>query len=101
ADVGDDAVDPGREPRLAAKIRKPPVNPQEDVLGEILRSRPVLHGAGYQGEDQILVSFDQFLKRAFIAGTAAFDELALVDGLHVATVLEHAPGGIVSTGGAA
>ena len=68
------------------------MDPQEHILRQIFRPRSVLHRARDQGEHQILVAIDQFLKRAFIAGTAALDELALVDMPPSATVLEHAVG---------
>ena len=55
---------------------------QEDVLREIFGARSILHCARNQGEHQIFVPVDQFLKRSFIAGAAALDELALVDIIH-------------------
>jgi hypothetical protein len=55
---------------------------QKDLLREIFRARPVLHRARDQGEHQIFVSIDQFLKGALIAGTAALDERSLVDIFH-------------------
>ena len=58
------------------------MNPQKHVLREILGARSILNRAGDQGEHQILVAIDQLLKGAFVAGTAALRELALVDGLH-------------------
>ena len=72
---------------------------QEDVLREILGARPVLHRAGDQGEDQVLVPVDQLLEGALVAAAAALDELALVDGLHQPLVLEHAGGQNVSVTG--
>ena len=58
------------------------MDPQEHVLREILGARGILYRTRNQGEDQTLVSFDQLLKGAFVAGTAALHELALVDGGH-------------------
>ena len=69
------------------------MNAQEDLLREILGTRPILHRAGDQGEHQVLVPVDQLLEGAVIAAAAAFDELALVDGLHQPLVLEHAAEG--------
>jgi hypothetical protein len=82
ADVGDDAVDPGGQARLAAKVRQPAVDPQEHVLREVLGARSILYRARDQGKHQILVAIDQFLKRVLISGPAALDELALVDIFH-------------------
>ena len=72
------------------------MDPEEHVLREILRARSILYGAGNQREHQILVSLDELLKGAFVASTAAFDELGLVSGLHLVIVLEHVGGEIVS-----
>ena len=58
------------------------MNAQEHVLRQIFRARPVLDRARDQGEHQIFVPIDQLLKCAFVAGTAALDELALVDIFH-------------------
>ena len=58
------------------------MDPQKHLLREILGPRPILNRASNQCEHQRLVTVDQFLKRALIASTAAFDELALVDSLH-------------------
>ena len=58
------------------------MNAQEHVLRQILRARPVLDRARDQSEHQIFVPIDQLLKCAFVPGTAALDELALVDIFH-------------------
>ena len=55
---------------------------QEHVLGKVfslgtIRKRPRDHR-----EHQVLVSIDKFLEGSDFAATAAFDELALVVGLH-------------------
>jgi len=82
ADVGDDAVDPCRQARLAAKVRQPAVDAQKNILREIFGARSVLDRARDQGEHEIFVSIDQLLKCPFVPGAAAFDELALVDIFH-------------------
>jgi hypothetical protein len=66
------------------------VNPQEDVLRQILRARAILDRTGDQGEHQVFVPVDQLLEGALVAASAALDELALVHGLHQPLVLEHA-----------
>ena len=76
-----DLARPG-EARLSAEIRKAAVHPKKNLLREILGPRPILHRAGDQGVHEILVAVDQVLKRTLVAGTAALDELALVDRLH-------------------
>ncbi len=82
ADVRDDAVNPGGETRFPAKVREPAVDAQEHVLREVLRARSILHRARNQGEHEVLVAIDQFLKCLLIAGAATLDELTLVDILH-------------------
>ena len=82
AHVRDDAVHPRGEARFATKIRQPAMDPQEHFLREILGAGPILHRAGDQGVHEIFVTIDQLLKRTLVAGTAALDELALVDSLH-------------------
>ena len=58
------------------------MDPQEDILREILGARSILHRPRDQGKHQILVAVDQFLERVLISGPAALDELALVDIFH-------------------
>jgi hypothetical protein len=58
------------------------MNPQEDVLSEVIsrrriRDRPVDHG-----KHQVLVSIDELVKGPDLAAAAAFDELALVARVH-------------------
>ncbi len=55
---------------------------QEDVLRQILGVRSIDHRSRDQGEHQILVPIDQFLKRMLVTGPAALDELALVEIFH-------------------
>ena len=81
AHIGDDAVDPRGETRLAAKIRQAPMDAKEDVLRQVFGPRFVLDRPRNQREDQVLVAIDQLLKCAFIATAAALDELALMDGV--------------------
>jgi len=80
--MSDDAIDPGGETSLAAKVRQSTVDPQKDVLREVLGPRSILYRPRDQSKHQILVPIDEFLERAFISGSAALDELALVDILH-------------------
>ena len=82
ADVRDDSINPRGEARLTTKVREPAVDAQKDVLREILGPRSILHRPRDQGKHQILVAIDEFLERAFISGSAALDELALVDIFH-------------------
>jgi hypothetical protein len=58
------------------------MDPQEDVLGQVLGARSILYSPRDQGKHQILVAVDQFLKGVLISGPAALDELALVDIFH-------------------
>jgi len=51
-------------------------------LREILGPRSILYRPRDQRKHQILVLIDEFLERAFISGSAALDELALVDIFH-------------------
>ena len=83
--VCDDAINPGGQTRFPAEVWQSTVDPQEHVLGQIFGPGPILHGAGNQREHQIFEAVDQLLERALIAGTAALDELALVDSLHPPT----------------
>ena len=55
---------------------------QEDVLGKILGVGPIRKRPRDHREHQVLVSIDEFLEGPDFAAAAAFDELALVIGLH-------------------
>jgi len=80
--VRDDPVDPGREARLSAEVRQPAMDPEKNLLREILGPRPILNRARDQCEYEALIAVDQLLKRALVAGTAPLDEGARVDWLH-------------------
>ena len=72
---------------------------QENVLRKIFDPGAILYRTGNHGEHQVLVPVHQFLKSSLIVLPATLDELALVDGLHSDTVLEHAYRLFVSTAG--
>jgi hypothetical protein len=55
---------------------------QEHVLGKIFGLGPIRKRPHDHPEHQVLVSIDEFLEGPDFAAAAAFDELALVVGLH-------------------
>jgi hypothetical protein len=55
---------------------------KEHILREVLGPRPIGGRSGNQCEYQILVGVDELLERSFVAPTAPFNELVLVDRLH-------------------
>ena len=55
---------------------------QEHVLGKIFGLRSIRNRPHDHGEHQILVSIDELLEGPDVAAAAAFDELALVIGVH-------------------
>jgi hypothetical protein len=77
ADVRDDAVDPGGQPRLAAKVREPAVDAQEDVLRKILSAVPIGHTARDQREHQPFVTLDELLKCLSVTSTTGIDQLVV------------------------
>ena len=58
------------------------MNPQEDVLSEVISRRRIRDGPVDHREHQILESIDELIKGPDLAAAAAFDELSLVAGVH-------------------
>ena len=55
---------------------------KKDVLREVLGSSAIGDGSHNQREHQVLEVIDEFLEGARLVAAAAFDKLALADGLH-------------------
>src|SRR5262249_34748785 len=77
SDVHADAVQPGRELRVAAEADHPPESDDEDLLHEVVELGPVAEHAVEVAGDRPPVLAVELLERGALAGDAAADELRL------------------------
>ena len=77
ANVRDNAVDPGGQPRFAAKVGEPAIDAQKHVLREILGAISIGDASRNQREDLALVALDELLKRLGVTSTTGIDELLI------------------------
>src|SRR5262249_32460835 len=73
-----DRVEPGRELRLAAKVRDRPVGAEEYLLGPLLGLRRVPEHPRRHADDPLLVPSRQLLEGLAVAGSEPGDERRLV-----------------------
>ncbi len=91
ADVLHDAINPGRQTRLAPKVRQAAVDLQKHVLRHIVDARAVGDHPVDQAVDEVLVLIHELAKRRVIACPAPFDERTFV------VFLRHSPAPFSST----
>jgi len=88
AHIGDDAVQPGIEGTVAAKLRQGPIGLDEGLLGNVLRLSRVAHIAHDQLDEFVLVLEHQRIERPLVPALhAAYQAQITCIGAHARPLL--------------